>query len=159
MAKDLFCRADRSALVIDISIRERIVPIRRVLRSVSAEIGRWWAASGVRLLAEHARSDHSRSLPASVGPRRRQPVRRGVGAWQSGPCPSSRRPCGCQKALSGCWVFSVVSRVRAEGWSLWRLGSGGCGQANDLVPGGESGGHLPSVLDCGESVASGSEVG
>jgi hypothetical protein len=40
---------------------------------------------------------------------------------------------------------------------LW---SGGCGgQSGDLVPGGESGGHLVSVLGCGESVASRPEVG
>jgi hypothetical protein len=61
-------------------------------------------------------------------------------------------------ALSGCWVSSVVLRVRAEGWSLRRLGSDGRGQADDLVLGGESGVHLVSVLDCGESVASGTEV-
>ena len=38
--------------------------------------------------------------------------------------------------------------------------SGGCrGQSGDLVPGGESGGHLVPVLGCGESVATGSEMG
>jgi hypothetical protein len=37
--------------------------------------------------------------------------------------------------------------------------SGGCwGQSGDLVPSGESGGHFLSVLGCGESVASRSEV-
>jgi hypothetical protein len=37
--------------------------------------------------------------------------------------------------------------------------SGGCrGQSGDLVPGGEPGGHLVSVLGCGESVTSRSEV-
>jgi hypothetical protein len=36
--------------------------------------------------------------------------------------------------------------------------SGGGRQFNDLVPGGESGVHLVSVLGCGESVAAGSEV-
>jgi hypothetical protein len=38
--------------------------------------------------------------------------------------------------------------------------SGGCrGQSGDLVPGGESGGHLVPVLGCGESVAMGPEMG
>jgi hypothetical protein len=50
-------------------------------------------------------------------------------------------------ALGQNWVVAVA---------LW---SGGWGQSGDLVPGGESGGHLVSVLGCGESVAAGSEVG
>jgi hypothetical protein len=62
-------------------------------------------------------------------------------------------------ALLDCWVSSVVARVRAEGLVVAAPGSGGGGEADDLVPGGESGGHLVSVLGCGESVASGSEVG
>ena len=37
-------------------------------------------------------------------------------------------------------------------------GSGGGEEADDLVPGGESGGHLVSVLGCGESVTTGPEV-
>jgi hypothetical protein len=41
-------------------------------------------------------------------------------------------------ALSGCWVSGVVPCVRAEGWSLRCLGSGGRRQADDLVPGGEA---------------------
>jgi hypothetical protein len=45
------------------------------------------------------------------------------------------------------WVVAVA---------LW---SGGWGQSGDLVPGGESGDHLVSVLDCGKSVAAGPEVG
>jgi hypothetical protein len=36
--------------------------------------------------------------------------------------------------------------------------SGGGRQPDDLVPGGESGAHLVSVLGCGESVAAGPEV-
>ena len=36
--------------------------------------------------------------------------------------------------------------------------SGRCGQADDLVPGGEAVGHLAAVLRCGEAVAAGSEV-
>jgi hypothetical protein len=36
--------------------------------------------------------------------------------------------------------------------------SGGGRRSNDLVPGGESGAHLVSVLGCGESVAAGPEV-
>jgi hypothetical protein len=40
--------------------------------------------------------------------------------------------------------------------ALW---SGGCrGQSGDLVPGGESSGHLVAILGCGESVAAGPEV-
>jgi hypothetical protein len=46
-----------------------------------------------------------------------------------------------------------------SGWVAVALWSGGCwSQSGDLVPGGESGGHLVSVLGCGESVAAGSEV-
>jgi hypothetical protein len=36
--------------------------------------------------------------------------------------------------------------------------AGRCGQADDLVPGGEAVGHLAAVLRCGEAVAAGSEV-
>jgi hypothetical protein len=45
-------------------------------------------------------------------------------------------------------------RVAVVPWS-------GCcgGQSGDLVLGGESGSHLVSVLDCGEPVAAGPEVG
>jgi hypothetical protein len=37
-------------------------------------------------------------------------------------------------------------------------GSGGYGDADDLVPGGEAGSHLVSVLDRGESVTARPEV-
>jgi hypothetical protein len=50
----------------------------------------------------------------------------------------------------GCQSRGIVSAVP---------GSGGRGQADDVVPGGKACGHLVSVLDCGESVASGLEVG
>jgi site-specific recombinase XerD len=59
----------------------------------------------------------------------------------------------CQ--VVGCPVWCRVSET---GMVSVALGSGSRGQADDLVPGGESGGHLVSVLDCGESVTSGSEV-
>jgi len=52
----------------------------------------------------------------------------------------------CGVACQGRGMVSAVS------------GSGGCGQTDDVVPGGEACGHLVSVLDCGESVASGSEM-
>jgi hypothetical protein len=46
-----------------------------------------------------------------------------------------------------------------SGWVVVALWSGGCwGQSGDLVPGGESGGHLVSVLGCGESMTAGPEV-
>jgi hypothetical protein len=42
--------------------------------------------------------------------------------------------------------------------ALRRPGSGGCGHADDLVPGGESGVHLVAVTGCGESVSAGPKV-
>jgi hypothetical protein len=41
---------------------------------------------------------------------------------------------------------------------LRRPGSGGCGHADGLVPGGESGVHLVAVTGCGESVSTGPKV-
>jgi len=46
-----------------------------------------------------------------------------------------------------------------QNWVAVALWSGGWGQSGDLVPGGESGGHLVSVLGCGESVAAGPKWG
>ena len=65
-----------------------------------------------------------------------------------------------QAALSSCLLMRVSGAALGQNWVvavvLW---SGGWGQSGDLVPGGESGGHLVSVLGCGESVAAGPEVG
>jgi hypothetical protein len=66
-------------------------------------------------------------------------------------------PDGTTLALSGCWVSRWSSVSAPRNGLCGRLGSGGRGPADDLVPGGESGVHLVSVLDCG--VAPGSEVG
>jgi hypothetical protein len=41
---------------------------------------------------------------------------------------------------------------------MWWPGSGGGAEADDLVPSGESGVHLMSVLGCGESVTARPEV-
>ena len=74
----------------------------------------------------------------------------------------------CSVRPRGIEVMGIVKLLADEGFrgsfgsdgvvvALW---SGGCwSQAGDLVPGGESGGHLVSVLDCGESVAAGPEMG
>jgi Fe-S oxidoreductase len=59
----------------------------------------------------------------------------------------------------GCWVVRCGGACQSRGMVVAAPGSGGGGEADDLVPGGESGGHLVAVLDCGESVGSGSEVG
>jgi hypothetical protein len=51
-------------------------------------------------------------------------------------------------------------RDSLSGWVVVARWSGGCwGHSGDLVPGGESGVHLVSVLDRGESVTVGPEVG
>jgi hypothetical protein len=66
---------------------------------------------------------------------------------------------GHRWALSGCWLVRVSEAVLGQGGVAVARWSGGCwGQSGDLVPGGESSGHLVAVLGCGESVASGSEV-
>jgi hypothetical protein len=49
--------------------------------------------------------------------------------------------------------------VGQDGVSVAPWSSGRRGQSGDLVPGGESGGHLVPVLGCGESVATGPEMG
>jgi uncharacterized protein len=57
-------------------------------------------------------------------------------------------------------LFSVWGGrvVFTRGVALRRPGSGGCGHADDLVPGGESGVHLVAVAGCGESVSAGPKV-
>jgi hypothetical protein len=63
-------------------------------------------------------------------------------------------------ALSSCWLMRVSAAALGREGVVVALWSGGCwGQSGDLVPGGESGGHLMAVLGCGESVTAGSEVG
>ena len=63
-------------------------------------------------------------------------------------------------ALSSCWVMRVAGAALGRDGVVVALWSGGCGgQSGDLVPGGESGGHLVSVLGRGESVTAGPEVG
>jgi hypothetical protein len=67
----------------------------------------------------------------------------------NGHCQLGEADWGCFPGQS--WVEDGVAVA------LW---SGGCwGQSGDLVPGGESGVHLVAVLDCGESVTVGPEVG
>jgi hypothetical protein len=76
----------------------------------------------------------------------------------------SKRLCGSGRdqryALLGTWLKCQSSRDQGSlgMWLCGGLGSGGGGEADDLVAGGEASGHLVSVLGCGESVASGSEV-
>jgi hypothetical protein len=60
--------------------------------------------------------------------------------------------------LSSCSVSRAVPRVRAGRRTISRSRSGSRGQADDLVPGGEAGGHFVSVGTRGEAVAAGSEV-
>ena len=60
----------------------------------------------------------------------------------------------------GCLVVRVSGASLGSRMVVVALWSGGRrGQSGDLVPGGESGGHLMSVLGYGESVSPGSEVG
>jgi hypothetical protein len=104
-----------------------------------------------------SRADCSRSAvlsPSSLP--YTEPVRSAQGCPQPGLTPRGYVP----EALSSCWWIRVSgAALGQDGW-LWRaLWSGGCwSQSGDLVPGGESGGHLVSVLGCGESVVAGSEV-
>ncbi len=63
------------------------------------------------------------------------------------------------RALSSCWLMRASGAVLGQDGVAVALWSGGCwGQSGDLVPGGESGGHLVSVLGRCESVAAGPEV-
>jgi hypothetical protein len=86
---------------------------------------------------------------------------------------------GSDRGITGCWL-SVACAITDDMepchgivrlFSVWggrvvftrdvvlrRLGSGGCGHADDLVPGGESGVHLVAVTGCGESVSAGPKV-
>ena len=60
-------------------------------------------------------------------------------------------------ALSGC--LAVEGWLDVVAWECDQCSqSGGGTQPDDLVPGGESGAHLVSVLGCGESVPAGAEV-
>ena len=62
-------------------------------------------------------------------------------------------------ALSSCWLMRVSGAVLDQDGVAVALWSGGCGgQSGDLVPGGESGGHLMAILGRCESVASRSEM-
>jgi len=62
-------------------------------------------------------------------------------------------------ALSSCLLIGITGAVLGRDGVVVALWSGGCwGQSGDLVPGGESGGHLVSVLGCGESMTAGPEV-
>jgi hypothetical protein len=65
---------------------------------------------------------------------------------------------GVSMALSSCWVSRAMSRVGAGRQAASRPRSGSRGQANDLVPGGEAGGHFVSVVIRGEAVAAGPKV-
>ncbi|MFZ0873544.1 MAG: DDE-type integrase/transposase/recombinase [Pseudonocardiaceae bacterium] len=56
------------------------------------------------------------------------------------------------EALSSCWVSRAMSCVRAGRRAVSRPRSDSRGQANDLVPGGEAGGHFVSVGTRGEGV-------
>jgi hypothetical protein len=63
------------------------------------------------------------------------------------------------EALSSCLPMRVSGAALGRDGVAVALWSGGCGgQSGDLVPGGESGGHLVAVLDCGESVTVGPKV-
>jgi hypothetical protein len=63
------------------------------------------------------------------------------------------------RALSGCLVSSVTRVSWGGGVALIGVVSASCGKADDVVPGGEAGGHFSAVGIGAQSVASGSEVG